>query len=190
MNKDFISINLAGRVLIKDALTGETILNKSNAVHPQNMALAIARSMSRDANGSIYLLGFGNGGTYINSGGQIVYNTPNTIGAATLYNQTYNVQVDEQSVGTPVTNSVLSSAAPSPSISSIITVTAQLNASVPSGQAVGDNITTNPNAPYMFDEVGLFTQDNLLLSHLIFSPIEKTANRAFLITYTLTATVS
>lgn len=190
MAKDNISAKLLGRAIIKDSITGELLLDKSNAIHPQNMSLVIARALARDSNGSIFKLCFGNGGTFFNSSSQIVYRTPNTIGSADLYNQTYEVQVDEQSVGTPVTNSVTSSSSPSPSITSIVTIIAELTAGEPAGQAVADNITVDPESDFTFDEIGLKTEDDLLLSHLIFSPVEKTATRAWIITYTLTISVS
>jgi hypothetical protein len=135
-------------------------------------------------------MSFGNGGTFFNSSSQIVYRSPNVIGDSDLYNLTYEVQVDEQSTGTPVSNSVTSSSSPSPSITSIVTATALLSAGEPSGQASADNVTTDPESPYVFDEIALKTSDNLLLTHLIFSPIEKTANRAYVINYTLTISVS
>lgn len=189
MNENF-NVQILGHVNIRDAVTGAVILAKSNAVHPQNMALAIARSLSKDANGTIFKMGFGNGGTFFNSSNQIVYRSPNTIGAANLYNLTYEVQVDEQTVGTPVTNTITSAASPNPAITSLVTVIAELGASEPAGQAVADNITTNPESLFVFDELCLKTGDDLLLSHLVFSPIEKTSNRAFIITYTLTISVS
>src|ERR1017187_6288968 len=174
--KDRCQVTLAGRVMIRDALTNELIVDKSNAIHPQNMAFVIAKALSRDSNGYIYEMDFGNGGTFYNSSNQIVYRPPNTVGAAaTLYNTTYSVQVDEQSVGTPSTNSVVSAPSASPAITSIITITAQLNANEPTGQAAADNVTTDPGALYMFDEVGLRTPAGVLSSHLVFSPFEKTA---------------
>jgi hypothetical protein len=189
--KTFLNLKFIGRAVITDAVTGEIILDHKNAIHPQNVATAVGRAMSNDSSGVISQMVFGSGGSFYNTSGVLVFRTPNTIGtSAALYNQTYYVNVDEQTGGTPVTNSAISSAAPLPSISTIITITAQLNANEPSGQAVADNITTNSEAPYVFDEIGLMTSDSLLLSHLIFSPIEKTANRAFLITYTLTVSVS
>jgi hypothetical protein len=187
---ELLNVQIHGHVKIQDAETGALVMAKSNAVHPQNMAIVIARSLAKDANGTIYKMCFGNGGTFFNSSQQIVYRSPNIIGSANLYNQTYEVLVDEQDSGTPVTNSVTASASPAPSITSIVTIIAELGASEPTGQAVSDNITTNPEALYVFDELGLKTGDGLLLSHLIFSPIEKTSNRAFIITYTLTISVS
>lgn len=189
MNDGF-NLKTHGRVKIYDVETGKLIFDKCNAIDPQNMATTIARGLARDANGYIFTLCFGNGGTFYNSSNQIVYRPPNTIGSANLYNLTYQVQVDEQTAGTPSTNSVVSTASPSPAITSIVTVTAQLNTNEPSGQALADNLTTNPTSTYTFDEMGLKTPDGLLLSHLVFSPIEKTANRAFLIIYTLTLSAS
>jgi hypothetical protein len=182
-------IKVNGHVQIKDS-DGNVLLDKKNAIHPQNMATVIARGLSRDADGYIYKLCFGNGGTFFNSSGQIVYRPPNTIGTADLYNLTYEVNVDDQSTGTPVTNSVTSSASPSPAITSIVTITTQLNANEPAGQAVQDNVTVDPESLFTFDEIGLKSPDGLLLSHLVFNPFEKTGNRAFLITYTLTISVS
>jgi hypothetical protein len=188
---EHLKIKIQGHVNIRDAVTGALILAKSNAVHPQNMALAIARSLAKDANGSIFKMSFGNGGTFFNSSQQIIYRSPNTIGSLSdLYNPTHEVQVDEQDSLTPVTNSVTSAASPNPAITSMVTIVAELGPGEPIGQAVADNLTTNPESLFVFDEIGLKTQDNLLLSHLIFSPIEKTANRAFVITYTLTISVS
>ncbi len=181
-----IHMILKGEVKITDSVTGELVLFKQNAIHPQNCATAIARALSRDSDGSIYTLAFGNGGTFLNSSSEVVYRTPNTIGAATLYNQTYSVQVDDQEGGTPSTNSVVSAQSPAPAITSLVVVTALLAANEPSGQAVADNTTTDPDSLYTFDEIGLLTSDDLLLTHVVFNPIEKTANRSFLITYTIT----
>ena len=187
---DLMNVRILGHVNIRDSVTGALVMAKTNAVHPQHMAIAIARSLARDSNGSIFKMCFGNGGTFFNSSQQIVYRSPNTIGETDLYNLTYEVLVDEQDSNTPVTNSVFSSVSPSPAITSIVTIVAELGASEPAGQATADNTTTNPESFFMFDEIGLKTADGLLLSHLVFSPIEKTSNRAFIITYTLTISVS
>lgn len=182
--------NVDGHVLIQDKETGETVVDKHNAIHPQNMATAIARSLAHQNNGYIFTLALGNGGTFLNSSNQLNYRPPNTLGASDLYNMTYSEQVDANSNGTPSGNSVAAAASPTPAITSIIIVTMELSSVEPAGQATSDNGTTAANALYNFDELGLKTQDGLLLSHMIFSPIEKTSNRAFLITYTITVSVS
>lgn len=188
--KDFAKITIDGLMQVRDKETNLLIRSKKNAVHPQNMALAIARSLARDTNGPVFKMCFGNGGTFFNSAGQIVYRSPNTLGDADLYNLTYEVQVDDQSSGTPVTNTVTSAASPSPAITSVVTIVAELGPGEPAGQAVADNITVDPESDFIFDEIGIKTEDDMLISHLVFSPIEKTANRAFVITYTYTISVS
>lgn len=191
LTKDNINVHLTGRVLIHDAITGELLVERKNAIHPQNMALVVSRALARESNGYVFELAFGNGGTFLNTSNALVYKAPNIIGlAATLYNQTYSVQVDEISSGTPVTNSVAAIPSPAPALTALVVVTAQLSALEPLGQAVADNLTTDPEGAFVFDEIGLKSPDGLLLSHLVFSPIEKTANRAWLITYTITVSAS
>jgi len=190
--KEQFQVRVDGHVVIRDAETNEIVVDEHNAIHPQNMALVIARAMARDSltTPGISTLAFGNGGTFFNSTNQLVYRPPNTVGTASLYSQTWSVGVDDLAVGTPSTNSVTAAQSSSPAITSVVTVTAQLNANEPSGQAAADNITTNPNSLFTFDEIGLKSSDGLLLTHLVFTPFEKTANRAFLIIYTLTISVS
>lgn len=188
--KEPICVKMNGHVKIRDKDTQEVILDESNAIHPQHMASIIAKALSRESNGYIFSLAFGNGGTFLNSSNQLVYRPSNTVGIANLYNTTYTVQVDDQTAGTSSTNSVISSPSSAPSISSLITITAQLGANEPTGQALTDNVTLNPNSLFTFNEMGLKSSDGLLLSHLVFSPVEKTANRAFEIIYTLTVSVS
>lgn len=183
-------MDVVGHVRIQDAETGEVVCERKNAIHPKNMALAIARSLSRNGNGYVFKMSFGNGGTFLNSSGRIIFRSPNTLGSADLYNATYEVIVDSKTDGAPSTNSVVPSESPSPSITSVVTITCVLGANEPAGQESTSGSNTNPNSTFFFDEIGLKTSDGLLLTHLVFTPIEKTANRAFLITYTLTVSVS
>jgi len=184
------NFKLEGHVLIQDQ-DGNVILDKRNAIHPQNMTLVVARSLARMDNGYIFKMAFGNGGTFLNASSELVYKTPNIIGvSADLYNRTYEVQVDELTAGTPTANSVTAVPSPAPALTSLIIVKAQLSASEPLGQAVSDGITTDPEADFVFDELGLLSPDGLLLTHLVFNPMEKTANRAWLITYVITVGVS
>lgn len=188
--KDLCKLNFHGHVKIVDRDSGQVLLDQDNAIHPQNMALAIARALAHEDNGYFFSLHFGNGGTFFNTSQQLVFKSPNTVGAADLYNETYSEQVDEQEVGTPVTNSVVAAPSPAPATTALIITTCELDASEPSGQAPDDVTTTDPEDDFVFDELGIKSEDNLLLTHLVFSPIEKTANRAFLITYTITVSVS
>jgi hypothetical protein len=193
MIKKKFNVDVHGHVKMAWKDTGEVIVDKDNAIHPQNMATVISRGLAHQTNSWIYEMALGNGGTHIDASLNIVYLPPNTTGVtATLYNQTYSQIVDGQNASVATGDSVVASPSPAPAITSIVTVTMELSPDEPSGQATSDDITTNPDSTYTFDELGLLSQDTppLLLSHLIFSPVEKTSNRSILITYTLTISVS
>lgn len=192
-----------GHVKIAYQDTGEVLLDKHNAIHVQNVARALSRGLAHEAASWIYAVQLGNGGTHIDGGGNISFLTPNTVGvSATLYNATYSATVDS-SVVSNTTNSVSSASSPPPALTSTVTVSVLLDAAAPVGQATTDNVTTNPDSVYTFDELGLFTMVNpenpsptptnltggSMLSMLVFSPIEKTANRNLILTYTLTISV-
>ena len=193
------TIKVKGHVLVEDRETGEVLLDKFNAVHNKNMAIAIARGLSNeppDALGvgksQIYKLKLGNGGSIVDGFNSITYQPPNVTGAAAdLYNPTYEELVDEAQVATPAENSVTYQESPPPDETTIVIVTATIAAGEPSGQDLSDTPPNpNPESQYAFDELGLFTSDDKLLTHIIFSPILKTANRELVITYTLTISVS
>jgi hypothetical protein len=170
----------------------QVLLDKDNAVHPQNLARIIARGLAHEPNAWVWTMNLGNGGTHINSSQQISYLSPITTGVgATLYNQTYSEQIDETDANTPVNNSCVSAASPAPAITSVVTCVMELDATEPNTQPATDgSITTNPDDVYAFDEMCLKSQDGLMLSHIIFNPIQKSANRSLLITYTLTISVA
>lgn len=182
---------IIGHVLVKDKNTNEILQDGYNAVHPQNMAKVLARGLANESNSQIFKIALGNGGTYIDSTDNIVYNSPQTLGVdADLYNRTYEEIIDDANVGVGIGNSVISQAVPAPGISSLVVCTIQLSANEPAGQATTDGQTTDPNSAFTFDELGLKTVDGLLLSHIVFNPIEKNAQRELIISYTLTISVS
>lgn len=195
-----VTISVVGHVKIADKNSKEVLLDKHNAIHNKNMAIAIARGLANEpptvpsAPGinQIYELRLGNGGSAIDIGNMISYQAPNVTGAsADLYNETYSELVDEQQAGTPAENSVTLSITPDPAETAIVIVTATIAAGEPSGQDISDSPpNTDPEADFAFDELGLFTSDGMLLTHIIFSPILKTANRELVITYTLTVSVT
>jgi hypothetical protein len=97
--KDFNGIHVEGHIKIFDPVSGETFINKRNAIHYENMSIALAESLSNAGQGYIYEMSFGNGGTNVDPTGIITYLTPNTTGTnASLYNQTYSKVVDDRSV--------------------------------------------------------------------------------------------
>jgi len=96
-----IPFQVKGHVKVCDDL-GNVLIDKPNAVHPQNMARVIARALSNEHNFHIHRIALGNGGTFINPSFQIEYNTPNDgqppdsrTWDSRLYNETYSEIVDE-----------------------------------------------------------------------------------------------
>jgi len=180
-------IQIIGHVHIKDDL-GNVLLDKWNAVHPENMSLIIGRGLSRVANYYVHTLVLGNGGASVGSSGAITYLPPVTVGdAATIYNETYREIVDDVDAGVGSNNSV--AIASGSGTTSVVTVNLELVASEPSSQPTTDQAPSSED-DFAFDELGLLSEDSKLLSHIIFSPILKSANRSITITYTLTITVS
>ena len=206
MNTAVIQTHIKGHVNIKDAKTGEVLFDGPNAINNQNMATAIARGLSHSdyslpiGNHQIYALALGNGGATVDSMDVISYLPPNIIGTgARLYNQTYYDVVDP---GVSTHNSVTYQS--NPDTTSIVIVTMTIEANEPIGQDPSDSPPDpNFNSQFAFNELALYTYgsngsftctsvptDSLLLTHIIFSPILKTANRELVITYTLTVSVS
>jgi hypothetical protein len=188
--KDATGIHVEGHIKIFDPVSKEVYINKRNAIHYENMSIALANTMINNGQGYIYQMAFGNGGTSIDPTGIITYLTPNSSGTnASLYNQTYSKVVD----GTASTNMD-----PTRNFTEVrhvtgtnysdIFVTCLLDYGEPSGQAAYDT-TVNGETTFVFDELGLQsyspTGNNLLLTHVIFHPVLKSLNRLIQIDYTV-----
>lgn len=179
-------INVDGHVLIKDVDSGEVLLDKHNAINYENMSLAIAHLLANQTDPVTGLshfiteMAYGNGGTAIDSVGLITYNTPNVSDSAgTLYNQTYTKSVTsttDENNAMAIYHSALQSYTD-------IVVTSTLDYNEPDAQDVIDNATTKTD--FVFDEIGLINELGSTLTHIIFHPIQKSANRKLQIVYTL-----
>jgi hypothetical protein len=207
MSQETFKTLVTGHVTISDKNTGEVLVDKYNAIHPKNMATAIARGLSNSTNFQIFKIKFGNRGTYIDGTQQIVFNPPIVTGdTADLYNPTYVEIVDDSDTGVGVGNSVTFTNIPASTNTRVI-----ITSVVSANEAFSNPIDTNNSgqieggpgvSPYFFDELGLFTKQTsglstdldpageLMLSHLVFSPIEHSGNRELVIVYSLTISVS
>lgn len=175
--KQAAHLRVVGRLKITNADSGQELLNQTNAIHGQNFAFAVVRALSNEPNGVVSRLCLGDGGTFLNSSSVLTFRLPNSTGEqADLYSQTYEQLVDDQAAGVSPSNFTVPVAPVAPSITSTVLVNALLTSTDP---------TNNPAVTYTFDEVGLKTADGLLLTHIIFTPIDKTTAQTFLITYTL-----
>ena len=189
-NKDFSGVHVAGHIKIWDPSTDEIFVNKRNAIHYENMSVALADSLSNSGHGFIYQMDFGNGGTAVDPTGIITYLSSNTTGTnSSLYNRTYYKVVDDRSSTNvdPTRNFVESRHVTGTNYTDIF-VTCLLDYGEPSDQQAFDN-TTNNESEYVFDELGLrsynSTGQSLLLTHVIFHPVQKSLNRLIQIDYTV-----
>ena len=164
---------------------GRVLLDKRNAIHNEHARILIARAIRDQPNGTIYRMYFGTGGATIDPLGNIVYAVPNTTGAADLNTPVYFEVVDANE-GAPDGN-MMAVRHINGTLFRDVEIRCVLGKNEPFGQAAFDNLnTTNLNASeFVFDEIGLKTQDRLLITHVVFRPIEKTANRIIEIVYTL-----
>jgi hypothetical protein len=180
-----------GFLKIYDPNDGEVFVDKHNAIHYENISIAMAQSLSDRGLGFVYEMAFGNGGSSVDPTGVITYLPPNTIGQnADLYNQTYEKVVNDKSAANqdPENNrmTVLHTAG---TVYTDILVTCLLDYGEPPEQQAFDN-STNFNGEFVFDELGLKAwngaPDNLrLITHVIFHPVQKSLNRQIQIDYTL-----
>ena len=188
--KDNQGVLIEGHIHIFDPESGETIINKRNAIHYENMSIALAQSLANEGTGFIYEMSFGNGGTAIDPTGIITYLTPNTTGTnAGLYNQTFTKIVDDRSVNNtdPVRNKLETRHVSGTNYTDIL-VSCLLDYGEPAGQDAFDT-ASDANNLYVFDELGLrgYSESGTgrLLTHVNFHPVQKSLNRLIQIDYTV-----
>jgi hypothetical protein len=186
---------IEGFVRITDPKSGEVLVDKRNAIHYENISIAMAETLSNrtvtQGGGFIYQMAFGNGGSSVDPTGVITYLPPNTTGQnADLYNETYAKIVDDNSAANtdPINNKMTVLHTTGRPYTDIL-VTCLLDYGEPAGQQAFDN-STNFNGEYVFDELGLkcingSTTNLRLITHVIFHPVQKSLNRQIQIDYTL-----
>jgi hypothetical protein len=183
--------NIRGFLKIHDPVTGEVFVDKNNAIHYENISICMANTLADRNKGYIYKMAFGNGGSAVDPTGVITYLPPNTTGQnASLYNETYSKVVDDNSAANPdPSNNYLTVLHTSGQVYTDIVTTCLLDYGEPAGQQAFDN-STNFNGEYVFDELGLQCWNGsatnlLLITHVIFHPVQKSLNRQIQIDYTL-----
>ena len=179
-----------GHIKIFDPETGEVFQDKRNAIHYENMSVAMVQSLSNQGQGTIYEMSFGTGGTVVDPTGLITYLTPNTIGVnSNLYNQTYTKIVDQNNALNldPIRNKMEIRHISGATYSDIL-VSCLLDYGEPLEQEAFDN-SQDLSGNFVFDELGLKayspTGTGKLLTHVIFHPVQKSLNRLLQIDYTI-----
>ena len=176
--KDESIVGVDGHIKIWDPISGDIFVNRHNAVHPENMSIAIANTLISSGLHHIYEMHFGNGGTTVSGAGVVTYKSPNVnVGTDDLYNKTYYKVID--------TNDTVNNLDPANNFMSVTHVavttftdiisTCTLDYAEPSAQDAIDN-STDMEATYIFDELGLKSKAatlgaGLLLTHVIFHPV-------------------
>ena len=188
--KDNNAMHIEGHIKIHDPESGKVYINKRNAIHYENMSIAMAESLSNAGEGFIYQMSFGNGGTSVDPTGIITYLTPNSTGTnSSLYNETFTKIVDDRSVNNtdPARNRIETRHVSGTNYTDIL-VTCLLDYGEPDGQDAFDN-AEDMNNLYVFDELGLKSYsadgEGRLLTHVIFHPVQKSLNRLVQIDYTV-----
>ncbi len=162
---------VVGHVLIEDNVDG-VVLDKRNAIHPQNISRILARALANEANHSIYKIAFGNGGTYVDATGEITFRTPNDgqlpdtrAWNSRLYNETYSEVIDESSTKLGIGPGSFPSAdgnstgvrSVAAGVNSQVVITAVLNAFEPDSQISSSLDPTSTSTDFVFDELGLYS---------------------------------
>jgi hypothetical protein len=186
------NVSIQGHIKIYDPTTKEVFINKRNAIHYENFSIALAQSIANQGEGTIAEMVFGNGGTRVDPTGIITYLTPNNTGnVAALYNQTYYKTVDaKQSYSLDPARNFMETRHIAGVAYTDVLVSCLLDFGEPSDQAAFDN-ATNSEGAYVFDELGLksFSTEGpntgMLLTHVIFHPVQKSLNRLIQIDYTI-----
>ena len=185
-------VHIQGHIRIFDPETQEVFVDKRNAIHYENMSEALALSVANKGNSFISEMHFGNGGTTVDPTGVITYLPTNTnIQNANLYSPQYYKIVDDTNAANsdPARNRMEVTHTPGLVYTDIV-VRCLLDYGEPSGQAAFDN-SQDLNGQFVFDELGLkgYSLDGpgqgKLLTHVIFSPVQKSLNRLIQIDYTV-----
>ena len=189
-------IYVRGHIKIFDPESGDVYIDKPNAIHYENFSQALAWSLANKGENYIYEMTFGNGGTSVDPTGIITYLPTNTVGQnANLYNPTYSKIIDDTAAANinPLNNKMTVAHIPGTVYTDIL-VSCLLDYGEPNGQSNFDN-SQNLNGTYVFDELGLrgrsidgtsgLTSTGLLLTHVVFMPVQKSLNRLIQVDYTV-----
>lgn len=187
---DFCTFHTEGHLKIWEPETSIVHVNKKNAIHYENMSIAMAEGLANSGQGFIYEMAFGNGATSIDPTGIITYLTPNTTGINSgLYSQTYSKVVDDRSANNidPTRNRTEIRHVSGRNYTDVY-ITCLLDYGEPRDQEAFDN-STDTEGRYVFDELGLrgYSPDGpgRLLTHVVFHPFQKSLNRLIQIDYTI-----
>jgi hypothetical protein len=199
MNIELLPVKIETHIRISDPDSGEVFVEGSNAIHRENMSLALAEALSHGFSSYISEIHFGCGAAIIASDGTITYRTPNVTGAdADLHTPTYYKVIDEldfNKTGETVDNVAVDHVMGAEYADTVVTATLDYTEPDTVDTASGKNLVSITNNMYPgefeFNEIGLKTKGTAglnsgnLLTHFIFHPVQKNINKRIQIVYTL-----
>ena len=80
MKLETLPVSITTHITIRDLDTGEVLREGKNAIHQENMSIALATALARGSNFFVSEMHFGNGATVIATDGSITYRLPNIAG--------------------------------------------------------------------------------------------------------------
>jgi len=187
---DFLNLdgdNISSVITLRDKDTKDVLFYGHNAIHIGNLIVALGNSFIGDNSYFLDTMAFGSGATSITPDGQVFYRNKNVSSmydpTADLYNLTYQKTFSNlASTNTVVGNNVMGVISEQGHFD--LNIVSTLDYGEPSQQDL-EAIGVEMDAPYVFDEIALKTNNGLMISHLIMHPIMKAANRAIEVEYTV-----
>jgi hypothetical protein len=184
-----MNVSLEGHIKIIDLDSGEVIVNKRNAVNKETASFMLAYTLSgvsehaTQRSYQISELVLGNGGTVVDATGNVIFKGTNTTSVASqLHNETYSKYVSHN-VDEDSANNIAVVHTPGVPHSDIV-ITATLDYHEPISQDETDT-ADSISGTYVFNELGLRSQTGKLMTHVVFHPVQKSANRKLQIVYTV-----
>jgi hypothetical protein len=182
-----VKLNVEGFVKIVDLVTGEILLDVHNAINSETMSLIVARMLQGNNSQYLYELHMGNGGIVIDETGNTTVKDVDQnleLGIlADLYNPVYYKVIDEldDTNNDDVTRNNIAIEHSEGLTYTDLIITCTLE----------ENQPLTSSGELIFNEIGLKSRGNsglntgLLLTHVAFSPVTKSANRVIQVIYTL-----
>lgn len=201
---DHANVHIDGFVKIWEPDTGVIHVEKHNAVNQEVISYIIAHMLQSSNNQYISEMHFGNGGVIVDNTGNITYKDVDlnleTGFSASLFNPTYFKVVDILDTNNDdVTRNKVDISHINGLTYTDLIITCTLDTDQPNASDIGnlagadqDNYDNGQlTGNFVFNELGLKCrgQDGLntgyLISHIVFHPVQKSANRTIQVVYTL-----
>lgn len=203
MKLETLPVSITTHITIRDLDTGEVLREGKNAIHQENMSVALATALARGSNYFVSEIHFGNGATIVETDGNVSYRLPNVAGVdADLYNDKFFRVVDSSDINNPnFAENNVTVVHPKGAVYADTVITTTLDYTDPLASDSVFNIinstensldaTTTIDGEMVFDEIALKTRGTnglntgKLLTHFIFHPVEKGTNQRIQIVYQL-----